>query len=78
MAAYWTPWLSLSPAAFPTLSLDGTFGVGHRPDQALKNGYNAPGAYKGDIVNRENIGQTSQQLIDRWNAENPGDPVLEV
>jgi hypothetical protein len=38
----------------PKVSLDGTMGVGHRADMALKNGLNQPGAFKGEIENRAN------------------------
>jgi hypothetical protein len=59
----------------PTIDLDGTINVGHRADNALKNRLNTPGAYKGEIQQRENIGTTSDELVARWNAEHPDDPV---
>lgn len=59
----------------PTIDLQGTFGIGHRADTSLKNRLNTPGAFQGTILNRENIGKTSAELINRWNAEHPNDPV---
>ena len=60
----------------PKISLDGTFGIGHRADMALKHGLNQPGAFKGEIENRENIGKSSEDLIAMWNEEHPDDPVV--
>jgi len=60
----------------PKISLDGTMGVGHRADNALKQGLNKPGAFKGDVKNRENIGKTSDELVALWDAEYPDDPVV--
>jgi hypothetical protein len=59
----------------PTISVDGTFGVGHRADSALKNRLNTPGAFRGTIVNRENIGKTTDELIGLWNANHPEDQI---
>ena len=59
----------------PKISLDGTFGIGHRADTALKNGMNQPGAFKGQIDNNKNVGKTSDELVAMWNAEHPDDPV---
>lgn len=59
----------------PKISLDGTMGVGHRADNALKQGLNKPGAFKGEINNRDNIGKSSDDLVVLWDAEHPDDPV---
>jgi len=59
----------------PKISLDGTLGVAHRTDIYIKNHVNVPGEFSGHIENAENIGQTSEELIDRWNEEHPEDPV---
>jgi hypothetical protein len=37
---------------------------------------NAPGAFKGEIQNRENIGKTTAELVALWNADHPNDPVV--
>ena len=54
--------------------LDGTLDVQHRLDRGLKNGLNAR-AFAGRILNRENIGKTSDELVALWDAEHPDDPV---
>ena len=59
----------------PGIELDGTINVGHRADMELKTSLNAPNAYKGEILQRENIGKTSADLIALWNTEHPDDPV---
>jgi len=61
---------------YPTIDLDGNFGIGYRPDIELKNAYNAPGAFQGDIENRDMIGMTLDDLIIRWNEEHPEDPIV--
>lgn len=60
---------------YPTISLDGTFGVGHRPDPALRHAYNVPLAFRGEIENRDMIGKTVAELVARWNEEHPEDPI---
>jgi hypothetical protein len=59
----------------PIVQLDGDFKVGHRADVALKKGLNAPGEFRGEIENRENIGKTGDELVAMWNEEHPDDPV---
>ncbi|MBL7065833.1 MAG: hypothetical protein ISS49_16780 [Anaerolineae bacterium] len=50
--------------------------AGHRLDTALKNRLNAPGAFRGEIENRDMIGKTADDLVARWNAEHPDVPVV--
>lgn len=59
----------------PSIDLTGTIKVSHRADMALKNALNAQGSFMGEILNRENIGKTSDELVAMWNEANPGDPV---
>ena len=59
----------------PKIGLDGKFGVSHRLDNHIRNALNVPGAFKGVIERRENIGKTSEELVAMWNAEHPEDPV---
>ncbi len=59
----------------PSVDLDGTINMGYRADVYVKNHLNAPGAFKGEIANRESIGKTAADLVARWNAEHPNDPV---
>jgi hypothetical protein len=59
----------------PTIALDGTLDIQYRPDAAFSYGLNIPGIFSGTIVNREFIGKTSDELVAKWNDDNPGDPV---
>jgi len=59
----------------PTIDLDGNFSVRHRLDTDVESTLNAKGAYTGEIENRDNIGKTSEQLVELWNKENPQDLV---
>ena len=59
----------------PTLRLDGKYKMSHRVDKALTRVMNMEGAFKGDIINRDSIGKTVQDLIAVWNEEHPDDPV---
>ena len=60
----------------PTIALDGTLDIQYRPDAAFGYGLNIPGVFSGTIINRENVGKTSDELVIRWNAENPTDQVI--
>ena len=59
----------------PSIDLNGKLRISHRADSALPKALNAGGAYRGDIVNKDNIGKTSDELVVMWNADNPGDLV---
>lgn len=55
--------------------LDGTINVNHRLDQSLRVALNTPGVYEGDIVNRQNIGKSMDDLTTLWNESQPLDPI---
>jgi hypothetical protein len=59
----------------PNISLDGSLDVQYRADTALINGLNVPGIFTGNVINRENIGKTGDELVQKWNEEHPEDPV---
>jgi len=59
----------------PVIDLDGVLKVSHRADTALRAGINSPGAFRGEILNREVVGQSSDDLVSRWNVEHPEDQV---
>jgi len=61
----------------PNISLDGTFDLQYRADTAFCHGLNIPGIFTGTIANRENIGKTGADLVQKWNTENPDDVVVE-
>jgi hypothetical protein len=59
----------------PSVSLDGKLSIQYRPDLGMDYEINKPGAFTGTMLNRENIGKTSEELVAKWNAENPEDLV---
>ncbi len=59
----------------PKVALDGGFSISHRLDADIKNALNAPGAFRGEIEHRDNIGKTVDELVAFWNTDNPADPV---
>ena len=59
----------------PSIALDGKLEVIYRPDPAFVYGLNIPGVFTGTILNRENIGKTSTDLVFQWNEQYPEDPV---
>ena len=59
----------------PAMRLDGSMHVALRPDPKLTRGLNAPGRPRCKIINRKSVGCTVDELIARWNAEHPEDPV---
>ncbi len=59
----------------PSIDLDGALSISFRPDPALNYGINMPGAFSGTILNRENIGKTSDDLVAQWNQDHPENPI---
>lgn len=59
----------------PSVGLKGNFGISHRLDKEIANALNAPGAFSGEIANRENIGKSADDLVGLWNSAHPDDPV---
>lgn len=60
----------------PSIDLEGNLAISFRPDSAFANGLNIPGIFTGTILNRENIGKTTDELVTRWNTDNPTDQVV--
>jgi len=60
----------------PSIDLEGNLAISFRPDSAFASGLNVPGIFTGTIINRENIGKTTEELITRWNTDNPTDQVV--
>jgi len=60
----------------PSIDLEGNLSISFRPDPAFANGLNVPGIFTGTILNRANIGKTSQELVAMWNEEYPNDAVV--
>jgi hypothetical protein len=59
----------------PSIDLEGNFAICFRADPAFNYGLNQPGTFSGTIINRENIGKTSDELVNMWNQEYPQDLV---
>ena len=60
----------------PSIDLEGNLSISFRPDPAFANGLNVPGIFTGTVINRENIGKTSEELVIKWNEAFPEDPVV--
>ncbi len=58
----------------PTIKIDGRFKLGLRLDRNLHHGLNAKGASY-TVINQPNIGITQADMIARWDAEHPDDPI---
>ena len=59
----------------PSIDLDGTLSISFRPDPALNFGINMPGTFSGTILNRENIGKSSDDLVAQWTQDHPENPI---
>ncbi len=57
----------------PSIGLDGQVKLRYRPDPALNRRLHQ--RFHGEIVNKENVGKNTDELIALWNAEHPDDPV---
>ncbi|HEY4721516.1 MAG TPA: hypothetical protein VII92_06690 [Anaerolineae bacterium] len=57
----------------PSIDLEGTFDVGFRLDTAIDGALNVPGAFTGEVTNRENVGKSAADLKALWNADHPTD-----
>lgn len=56
----------------PTIDLAGAISVNYRPDRGLNDDLNL--RFRGNIVNRQNIGKTNDELTLLWNETHPEDP----
>ena len=59
----------------PVMDLDGQLAISFRPDPTFAYSMNKDG-FEGNVINRENIGKTSEELIVIWNEKNPDDQVV--
>ena len=59
------------------IALDGTISFRVRLDSELQKRINDTGKYLGEIVNRDNIGKSPDDLVVLWNEAHPEDPVVE-
>ena len=59
----------------PTMDTQGKLRLSTRIDNKINNRLNQKGAFKGEILKRENIGKTTDELVALWNQEHSDDPV---
>ena len=59
----------------PNIDVEGKFSVTVRVDKRILRALNGDGAFRGKLINAENIGMTSDQMVAVWNEEHPTDPV---
>ena len=59
----------------PGMKRDGNIKVGHRADPALKKRFNDSHGFEGDVINKDMVGKTLDDVIEKWNTENPNDAV---
>jgi hypothetical protein len=54
----------------PSIDLAGEITISFRADPAFAHGLNIPGIFTGKIINKENIGKSSAELVEKYQAEN--------
>lgn len=59
----------------PTVNKDGEFDLNYRTDVYLKSELNKRRAYRGEMKNRDMIGKSMDDMIERWNREHPDDMI---
>lgn len=60
----------------PSIDLDGDFEIKVKVDARLISALNAKGAYRGKMIQAENIGKSADDLVVMWNTDHPTDPVV--
>lgn len=61
----------------PTVRIDGSFDILFRPDPEMLRQLNDRTRFHAKILNRASIGKSADDMVARWNAEHPDDPVEE-
>ncbi len=59
----------------PSIDLNGDFEIKVKVDARILRALNASGAFRGTLINAENVGKTSADLTALWNEAHPDDPV---
>lgn len=60
----------------PSISLEGQLNIKFKPDAQFKRDLNREGLFEGEIINKDMIGKTTEELVQRWNEEHPDDQVV--
>jgi hypothetical protein len=61
----------------PTIRMDGSLDVLFRPEPDMLRQLNDRTQFNAKIINKASLGKSADDLIARWNAEHPEDPVEE-
>ena len=61
----------------PTIRMDGSLDILFRPEPDMLRQLNDRTQFNAKIINKASIGKSADDLIARWNAEHPEDPVEE-
>jgi hypothetical protein len=59
----------------PRIDKNGRLGINFKIDKWLKSEMNVEGKYNGVIVNKDMIGKSIEEMIQRWNQEHPDDEI---
>jgi hypothetical protein len=59
----------------PTIQTDGRFRLRLRLDRSLDRDLNVEGAASCTVLNESNIGSSVGEMVARWDAEHPDDPI---
>lgn len=59
----------------PVMRMDGSLDILFRPHVELLRQLNDLTSFHAKILNKKNIGKTSDELIAQWNRDHPDDPV---
>jgi hypothetical protein len=60
----------------PTVDAQGNLSVSVRVDKRIISRLNVPGAFKGDFTTGENIGKTTDEIVQLWNLAHPEDMII--
>ena len=60
----------------PTIDSQGKLSVNVRVDKRILAKLNLPGAFKGEVTNSENLGKTTDEFVQMWNQDHPGDVII--
>lgn len=59
----------------PTVNKEGEFNLNYRTDGWLKSELNVTGKFRDVMVNRDMIGKSLDDMIERWNQDHPEDKI---
>jgi hypothetical protein len=60
----------------PCMDLEGNLTISFKPDPTFSEGLKSKGTFQGEVLNREHIGLTGDELVQMWNDNHPEDPVV--